>query len=132
VLVGDDETAFAYQRGQSGRIGCEAHGGNDRILLTNKTSDERLGLKMKVGGPPLGTGAKRANSVSLDSFLDRIRTASLGLSEAEIVVRRDVHRAGTGPGEMERFVVVLGVAIEENDRSTGDLGDRARETVFDS
>jgi hypothetical protein len=100
--------------------------------VADEARDEVLGLLVEVERAALEAGAASADAVPLQALLDDVRAAAAGLGEAEVVVGRDVERAGARAGRTERLVVVLRGAVEESDRAAGDAGDRLRETVVDA
>lgn len=131
-LVRDDEAALADETRDDVRVCRETHGANERILHTEEPGDERLRLLVQIKGPAFETGAASGNAIPPDARLHRISARAVALRETEIVVRRNVERAGACASGDHRLVVVGRVPVQEHDGTPWDASDGVGETVIDT
>jgi hypothetical protein len=68
----------------------------------------------------------------MNGLLHGISTSTSSLCKAEIVVGRYVERTSLGTGQMLGLVVVVGIAVVNNNRATCDASDRDGEAVFNT
>ena len=87
---------------------------------------------MQLRSTTFESGATSGDAVSTNAFLSCVCTPTLSGSKSEIVVRRNIettrHRSRKGEGA----VVILGLTVEERDRSSWDARDRRSKTIINT
>ena len=83
---------------------------------------------MQFTGASLGARSTCGNAVSMEASLNTFGAASLRLSEAKVVVGRDVQGARSGAGQNLALIPVGAVAIEDPDGAASDASGGLVET----
>ena len=81
---------------------------------------QALSGNMQFAGTSLGARSTCGNAVSMKAGLNTLGAASLRLSEAKVVVGRDVQGARSGAGQNLALIPVGAVAIEDPDSAPSD------------
>lgn len=84
---------------------------------------------MEIQSTALQTRPTGGDAVSRDGLCDGISTSTAGLSESEVVVRRDVEAACADTVRDKGSVIIIRRAVVSDNCSSRDTGDRGRETV---
>lgn len=87
---------------------------------------------MQLGRTTLESGATCGDAIATKAFLDCVCTPTLSGSKSEVVVRRNIETARRRSLKGEGVVVILGLTVEERDRSSWDTRDRRPETIVNT
>ena len=86
-LIRDNKTPFGNEGRNDGRIGCETHGADKRILHAHETRDQSFPNEMKIAGTAFETGSTSRDAVSSYRLFNSVGTAATRLGKAKVVVR---------------------------------------------
>jgi hypothetical protein len=87
---------------------------------------------VQLGRTTFESGATCGDAIATKAFLDCVCTPTLSGSKSEIVVRRNIETTRRGSRKGEGVVVILGLTVEERDRSSWDARDRRPETIINT
>jgi len=129
-LVGDDEATLGDECGNDRGVGRKTHRGNEGVLLANEMGNQRFCGHVQLRRTTFETGATCGDAVATNAFLSCVCTRTSTGSKSEIVVRRNVETTRSRSRKGEAAVVILGLTVEEGNRSSWDASDRRGETVI--
>src|SRR5258708_7811826 len=129
-LVGDDKAALGDECRNDRGVGRKSHRGYKSILLANETGNQRFCGHVQLRRTTFESGATSRDAVATKAFLSRVCTPTLSSSKSEVVVRCDIENTSCLSREGEATVVILGLTVEEHDRSSWDARDWCGETVI--
>jgi hypothetical protein len=129
-LVGDDEATLGDECGNDRRVGRKTHRRNESVLMAKETSNQRFCGHVQLRRTTFESGATCGDAVATKGFLNCVCTPALSGSKSEIVVGRNIESTRRRPRKGEGAMVILGLAVEERDRSSWDARDRRGETII--
>jgi hypothetical protein len=128
-LVGNYKAALGDKCGNDRGVGRKSHRGYKSILLANETGNQRFCGHVQLRRTTFESGATSRDAVATKAFLSRVCTPTLRSSKSEVVVRRDIETTSCPSREGKATVVILGLTVEQHDRSSRDARNWCGETV---
>jgi hypothetical protein len=129
-LIGDDEATLGDECGNNRRVGRKTHRRNESVLLAKETSNQRFCGHVQLRRTTFKSGATCRDAVATKAFFNCVCTPTLSGSKSEIVVRRNIESTRCRSRKGEGAMVILGLTIEECDRSSWDARDWRGETII--
>lgn len=129
-LVGDEEATLGNECGNDRGVGRKTHRRNEGVILANETGNQRFCGHVQLRRTTFETGATCGDAVATKAFLSCVCTPTLSGSKSEIVVRGNIETTRRRSRKGEGAVVILGLTVEERDRSSWDARDRRGETII--
>jgi hypothetical protein len=129
-LVGDEEATLGDECGDDRGVGRKTHRRNEGVFMTNETGNQRFSGHVQLRRTTFETGTTCGDAIATKTFHSCICTPALSGSKSEIVVRRNIETTRLRSRKGERAVIILGLTVEERDRSSWDARDRRGETII--
>lgn len=123
-FVRNDQAAFADQSGDGGGICSETHGADHGGFGAYESSHKLFSLDVQVGCRGIVTGSSTGYPVSSNGSFGSIGTSTGGRCETEVIVGRNVERAGGTASQRECVVFIDRGSIETYDGTSCDTSDR--------